>query len=262
MRAAFRHTGVLMMVAVVALGAVGAGFALWFQVLTFNGTVNTGTLHVSGSADASSEIVCIRGQNGDATSSPATASEPATTANDCQDYGDYQAPAPEKHVVDCTFTADGNGWTLTIDNAFPYAGCQYTADVTNDGTIPVHLDLTGEVFSGAIPNGFVGFHQSNADCELTLSTADGGGTVPVPFPGSGGENEYSSRFVLYGPTGAPTDVQFQLHPGESIACTYRVWLQQTAHEGGTYTFHAYLVARQYNEDQAVVVLPPGPLSNP
>ena len=36
MRKAFRHTGVLMMLGVVALGLVGAAYTLWYENLTLN----------------------------------------------------------------------------------------------------------------------------------------------------------------------------------------------------------------------------------
>ena len=49
---AFKHTGVLMMLAVVALGLVGAGYALWYEELTVTATVNTGTFNVDWSSMA------------------------------------------------------------------------------------------------------------------------------------------------------------------------------------------------------------------
>ena len=42
MRKAFRHTGVLMMLGVVALGLVGAAYTLWYEELNLNATVKTG----------------------------------------------------------------------------------------------------------------------------------------------------------------------------------------------------------------------------
>jgi hypothetical protein len=56
MKNTFRHTGVLFMAAVVGLAVIGAGYALWFQVLTLNASVTTGTLDVEWSDEGSERI--------------------------------------------------------------------------------------------------------------------------------------------------------------------------------------------------------------
>jgi hypothetical protein len=247
MRKAFRHSGVLMMSAIVALGLLGAGFALWFQVLTFNGTVNTGELEVEGSihpvgGQNAQPIVCIMDVAPD-------------TDGDCNDYGDFVAPTPGKDVTTCNLTlnAPKDTWTLIINNAFPFSGCMYTLDVTNTGTIPVHLNVSEANDSqNFAPQ--IGHAQSNDECELTVD----GVAYPVDPLGVGGTPAYDIRFSVDG----NGDLQFQLHPGESIACTYKVWLLQSADENATYTFVGYQVARQYNEDMGAVTLPPPPYSNP
>ncbi|OAI40846.1 hypothetical protein AYO38_05025 [bacterium SCGC AG-212-C10] len=45
MRKAFRHTSVLMLFGVLALGLIGAAYTLWYEDLTLNATVTTGTFN-------------------------------------------------------------------------------------------------------------------------------------------------------------------------------------------------------------------------
>ena len=75
---AFKHTGVLMMLAVVALGLVGAGYALWYEELSVTTTIQTGTFNADWSLHRQSDngtttstdggaVVCLVGGTGDCT---------------------------------------------------------------------------------------------------------------------------------------------------------------------------------------------------
>ena len=118
MRKAFRHSGVLMMVAVVALGLLGAAYTLWYEDLQLTAQVSTGTL------DADVSLHGWNGSDYNDTASLATGSytgvgrpvviicdEPLTdTTSALHVYGVHttEGPLPGQtaetgHSDDCTF---------------------------------------------------------------------------------------------------------------------------------------------------------------
>ena len=126
--------------------------------------------------------------------------------------------------------ADNNVLTLTLDGAYPYAGCQYTIDVDNVGTVPAHFTLTGlslEDENGPIaaaPWTNTLAPNSPAECTTLLGAVAGGVDVGSEIPG------------------------IQLHADQSITCTFILALDQVADaEGHSYTFTASFTAHQWNE---------------
>ena len=215
MKNAFRHTGVMLMVAVVGLAVIGAGYALWFQVLTLNATVTTGTLDVQWSDHGSDPTYSL------------------TTGDTFLKPGDPTFN-PLKVVQTCTQTLDSTLHVITISDTgyYPYAGCVHHIDIHDNGTIPVHIDTAALQFTG------LGCDANGKNCAIVAkvsacvvdpnsSTAGGGPNHPDPTK--------------------PT--LWQLHTSNRIDCDITLYAAQSASENTPYTGTIQLLACQWNEDQ-------------
>lgn len=283
MRKAFRHSGVLMMLAVVALGLVGAGYALWYEELTLTATVETGTfdadwsLHTvpatSGIAATDAlPVVCTKepagstadlGTNCDAAADyvDALAVKRAELGGD-PSYGANTRVAAKMPTCDADIsansaseeandTADENQLTLTLSNAYPYSGCKFVIDVTNHGTVPMHF--TFESLSPA-PSPFVGL----------ISTSNVALTTPQNGNFSGLEAAQAARFcaaigtAFQGEMKASTTSYVQLHAGESIYCDLLLYLKEYDQDrhvvpekltgDKALSFSWEIIAHQWNEE--------------
>lgn len=110
--------GVLFLVLMVGMAAVGASYALWSKTITLTGTVATGAVGMEWS--------------------------PFTTNDELgpDPYWGIGDNSEGKDVASCTVAVDPNDPTkilVTIDNAYPYYSCTVTGDVTNTGTIPIKV---------------------------------------------------------------------------------------------------------------------------
>jgi hypothetical protein len=104
----FLSAGILFMVLVGMLAAIGTGYALWSKTLNIEGTVNTGTV--------------------DADFDSASASDTGTD------------PGYDKDVASCTVSGvNSQTLTITIDNGYPSYTCDVDFTVTNTGTVPVKV---------------------------------------------------------------------------------------------------------------------------
>jgi predicted ribosomally synthesized peptide with SipW-like signal peptide len=109
-----KKVGMIVLALVIALGALGAGYAYWTQDLHINGSVATGNMSV-----------IFTGGSG-------TVVEPATSAL-------------------TTVSASGKTATVTVTNAYPGYAFQVILNGTNNGTIPVKLlNATYTPVSGTI----------------------------------------------------------------------------------------------------------------
>lgn len=97
--------GALFLVSVLALAGVGAGYAMWYEDLTIDGTINTGTFDVEWSP------------------------------GDC---GDNEAP--EKDVSSITASISGNTMTVIVTDAYPCMTYWVHFDVHCVGTVPAHFN--------------------------------------------------------------------------------------------------------------------------
>ena len=256
---AFKHTGVLMMLAVVALGLIGAGYALWFEELSLNATVTTGSFDVRWSIEDANNtgtgvacVVVTTTQNCDFLG-------PAGTTGPYYAPGNGPVPA-EKPVPTCTeaLAPSGSGTDnsndnvtaasvlkLTIDQAYPWSGCAFRIDVHNVGSTPAHfalepVDNNGDV-SGNDP--YIGFHATADDPTNAAERAFCGAI------GTSGSGDISTT----GAAGAPV----QLHQdSDPLICKIVVYLRETAVVNGETTtvpedttLHLSweVVAHQWNE---------------
>ena len=142
--------GAMFLVSVLALAGIGAGYSMWSETLTIEGTVNTGSVDVDWS------IV---------------------------DFWDTEFPVPEKDVSSVTAEIVGNTLFVTILNAYPCIWYYVEFDIHCVGTVPVHftdwvidrvtlpasveLELTpittAQLHQGDIFSGTLGIHLINAD---------------------------------------------------------------------------------------------------
>jgi hypothetical protein len=114
-----KKTGLLILVVVLALGAIGVGYAAWSQNLTVKGDVSTGTYGVKFDNEVASE------------------NDPLALATSTTGVAVSTADNPDDTL------------TITIDNGYPsYAGTA-TFDIVNTGSVPVKIkaitltDITG-----------------------------------------------------------------------------------------------------------------------
>jgi hypothetical protein len=111
----FLPVGILFMVLVMALAALGVGYGHWTKTLDINGSVTTGEVNADFDSASTSD----------------TGIDPGYT----------------KDVGTCTVSGVGTQTlTITVDNAYPSYTCDVDFTITNTGTIPLKvnaLSLTG-----------------------------------------------------------------------------------------------------------------------
>jgi predicted ribosomally synthesized peptide with SipW-like signal peptide len=191
--------GTLFMVLVIMLALLGVGYALWSDTLVIEGQVQTGEVDMAFSP-------CGTNDSG--------------TAND---------PGYDKHVASCECARstgsiedpsdDGyDQLNITITKGYPSYSCNVTYDMTNIGTVPVHLySVLAE------------YEPEELDVEQVCEVWD----------------EVLLDYV-------PVDIGYQLHPNESVDCSIDLHVRQEAAENDTLTLHKEYWWGQYNELLLVV----------
>jgi hypothetical protein len=168
MRKSSRHIGVLMVLSTLALGLVGAAYALWYEDLQVTANVSTGTFNVDLSlhdpvthANSTNGVpVVAKPPTGYGTLTSGVASyledgDPNRWfTNGAQGYANFtNANFGAKPQTTCTGAlssnaagandvGDTNVLTLNLGGLYPYAGCEFEIDITNKGTVPMHFALT------------------------------------------------------------------------------------------------------------------------
>jgi len=103
-----------------ALGIAGFAYAHWEKIITIDGTVTTGTFHLTPSFNAE--------------------------------------PIQDKDVATVSSSIDGNTVTVTFENVYPCLTINGMFDLTNDGTIPAspyrinYTDSTGTYSACPVPD--------------------------------------------------------------------------------------------------------------
>lgn len=263
MRKAFRHTGVLMMLGVVALGLVGAAYTLWYEKLTLEANITTGTFDIdwschdlSGStpganiadcSNAKKEVVSLNlGQTwldaqGAATATGQTLARVQSKMPKCEAVRTQDADGN---------TANGNTETLsvTLHNLYPYAGCEFWLDINNNGTVPAHVkamlssrtkEADGSACDDTDPNPCLPLLDLSAIKVIPLSAGCAGLIALSDGPTSGDWTQINA--------GANA---LQLHGGEELECRFIVYLDQQDVEGQGIHLTLDLFWFQWNEDPA------------
>jgi hypothetical protein len=212
-----KKLSVICIIVVLALAAMGFGFAKWSDTMTVGLSAATGTLSwgfVSGSfmqKDAGPDWTCDDGLNN-------------------------VRPVPEGKNVGATegvfSDSDGDGvldtLTVTVRNAYPCYYNEASAKVQNYGTIPVKIQKAVVTWMGSqqpLDDGIVyAFHKNGA-----ITVYDGTTDTEV------------IEFCWMNNTGT------QQHPGQRHEESFDFHVLQPAEQGTTYTFAITLEAVQWNE---------------
>jgi len=262
MRKAFRHTGVLMMMGVVALGLLGAAYTLWYEDVTVTSNVETGTFDADVSIHPWDDETSTFDEDGDTEVAvyPGAGRPVVIVCPDPVDFvnagpvmlavalanggpvvggpyegctgGDFPEGKPPticdaeiKTVLgQANDESDNNHLILSMSGLYPLAGCQYKTDLHNAGSVPLHLSMTG------------GSYQI---CDLVdgepvgcvdLSLGAPGISVLEACTGPDGvvaasldEIEENGGQILY-----LDDSPVQLHAGEELICDVGIVLDQGA----------------------------------
>lgn len=209
------------LVAVLALAGMGLTYTLWSETLEVDGTVNTGTLDVSISGDTTEKVgvggwVLGEDEIGDI---PGWELKPA--AANCDVQGSFVGTTgPGESGADNTLT-------VTVTDAYPSFYCIVTVTVTNDGSVPVHVNepaLVAGSTAGISGVGSLDAYVGNVD-------TDGDGDLDD--------------------TGCYAD-DVQLHNGDTASCEIVIHFENAdnLNEGstGVYTFTYEILAHQWNEE--------------
>ena len=192
--------GTLFIVLVIMLALLGVGYALWSDTLVIDGTVHTGEV--------------------DMAFSPCETNDP----------GEGDDPGYWKHVASCECgQSDGslddqydNGFDqmdITIEGGYPSYSCEVSYDMSNIGTVPVHLySVLADYDPGAL--------------DVVQSCVDGQEGIVEPG--------------------------YQLHPGEHVYCNMVLHVRQEAPENETLYLHKEYFWGQYNEAPPPMVEPGTP----
>ena len=154
---------VLFMLAVVALGLLGLGYALWFKVITISSVVQTGRVHASieraftddddkvdSPLDSQDTEGCVDLGAVDVDGDGKTSCDPAATGPDPK-------PHYDKDVARCDASVDpdnNNVGHIWKRNVYPSYHCTAWFEIHNDGTIPVKI--ASAVATWACPDGTAG----------------------------------------------------------------------------------------------------------
>jgi len=239
MHKAFRHTVVLMTVAVIAVGLLGAAYTLWYENLTLNANVSTGTFDVDWSIEA--PPVPVVSTNLGVDYRPFTAAEALKATQCTASITTNDAPGQANDV------ADDNVLTLTAANLYPYAGCDFLIDIHSQGTVPAHVAMTA--LTGLGPNyelyptcGYPGFPACDDARAFTITVLNA-----ETDPNRASCERLATGLGLNG-SFAPAELGTQLHTGEELVCGLRFALKQVSNvEGMSFSWRMDLKAHQWNE---------------
>jgi hypothetical protein len=143
--------GILCLALVIALGALGVGYAAWTDIIYINGTVSTGNACVEFATPISSEDPC-----------PADGTHPDLTTGVHFAGGIYELPVDPKDVGCTTVTQTApDTITVVIDNAYPCYANEIKYHAYNCGTVPMiakrpvltYLDASGAPVSVTMNDG-------------------------------------------------------------------------------------------------------------
>lgn len=265
MRKAFRHTGVLMMMGVVALGLLGAGYTLWYENLKITATIDTATFDVDLSEEGIVPVASL--DEGVTYKTAAELCAVLYPQGNCgengAELGIVQSKLPTCSIAVSTDQALGNNdpgdkdnnlLTISMGNLYPYAGCKYKWDLHNSGEVPAHFSLTQLSFvGGPLVNGQAPWTQTvltdDARCR-TAAWVSAGWDPTVEDPGP--QNLIPGFDPQTGLVNPPYPIPgIQLHAGQQLLCEVVVALDQADVENGSYTFMAWFTAHQWNEQPTV-----------
>lgn len=261
MRKSLRHTGVLMMLAVLALGAVGAVYTLWYEDLSLHARVQTGNFDVDWSCEtdpdghtypgAATEDIGAEGvtnvERCPQSTEPVVSLDEGGTFHPADELSNIPRVAeklPECAVglgdnahADNAGQGDDNVLILHLADLYPYAGCAFWIDIHNDGTVPAHFALKDIRVDGDLSVlRALRFALTEDGCyREDGSRYDGDTFVDLLNAAATGEAVPETGRVL------------QLHEDEAIICHFVIYLAQANVENKTANIWIDIRSHQWNE---------------
>lgn len=232
------------LVAVLALAAVGAGFAMWSDTVGFSATAETGSLQF--------EFVPNSSFSRDGVSTPDYT---------CGPWIQNPSLAPEGKDVGATTTAitqsSQNGpldtLTVSVSNAYPCYYNDISWNVKNSGTIPVIIQQAKLLWGKDSLGNPVEFP---IDAAKTYALCKNGPNqysimeINMTNPPSDPDQFYFDNNVIFEFSWGD-NVGLQLHPGEEIEQSFKFHVVQPAEQSMTganaYTFSLQIDGVQWNE---------------
>lgn len=257
-----KKIGLICLAIVVALGGLGAAYAMWSDTVDITTTVNTGSVEVELVAQKSNDPG-PHGTPDDPRSYFVGSLDPAGGHQGMGDgyWGGIGNPLDptnwtwygtlyEKNVASCDCLFDEDELTITIDNGYPCYGPDVAFGVQNTGTVPVKI-YSIKLTSVTTPAGT--FPQNlDVDCDgnTTAYMVANDGTVTmytgaVPFP-AGWDDAAAFSFNITS-LGAQPLLHYQIEPADGLWGDVGVHVAQSATQAERYSFTLEFTFCNWNE---------------
>lgn len=216
-----RHVSTLAIVAVMATAVLGAAYTLWYEKLTLNSEITTGTLDVSWSV-----FNCLENEDAGEITGSNFDDGFVWVAKEVGSFVRSPLPLPQDELI------------LTISGAYPGYAVDCKLDYKNLGTVPVHverefldfdLDNDGEFDDLHIECTAVGIQQ---DCRNLDPLANPWESTTNPSP-------VYTRWV--------NGLGCQLHQNDRGSGDLFIGIRQPAAENATYRVRFTVQFNQWNE---------------
>lgn len=207
-------TGLIrILLAIVLLGVIAVGIAMWSDTLKIMATANTGNVNI----ELNGEPVAVDNEPVDYASCIAELENIQDEESVVEEnYPDWSSNAGDDDVE----------LSIRITNAYPGYYCKVNnISVMNKGTIPVKILVKFVLPSGAVCTPTIVMGSTVYECDI-----DGDGDLDLNMWGS---------FVTTNGT--------QLHPGGSKTFTVEIHIKQGAPESSSFSLELVLIGIQWNE---------------
>jgi hypothetical protein len=136
-----KKIGLLVLAMVLALGALGVGYAMWSDTIYIDGTITTGSVDIDIEGTSDTYVYKVMDEYGDLNAGDILCSDEAIDNAALL----YVASA----VTTANISEDVETVTMTFDNIFPTA-CNITADVLLHyvGSVPAHVKMSDITWTG------------------------------------------------------------------------------------------------------------------
>lgn len=246
------------MALVLALGVLGVSYAMWFDTIFVTTKVYTGSVNVDILNQKSNDpgpwvepyyvgTEVDESGNVNGLGDPAWPHSPGSEVGAFWWWDDISDPATwvwegpkyDKNVAYADCLISGDTITYTVNNAYPSYGPDVAFTVKNNGTIPVHLQA--KITSVTTPSGT--FTTNQIVTPNYVYSVDQSGNIAVDVTD---REPYEFSVVMSAVGGAPYS-SVQLEPGDITLFDTGIHLEQSANQGGFYSFTVEFLFHQWNE---------------
>jgi len=246
-----KKIGLLCLALVLALGALGVGYALWWDEVTIEGTVQTGTVSI--------EIVDQKSNDPAGSMDPADGHQPLgdgywgglfpnNTPPNASGNWTWYGTLYDKDVASCECVFGADWMTITMSGVYPSYGPDVAFAVQNLGTVPVNI-ISIKLSSVTTPQGtFPVDLDVDAKSNNTVYMVANNGSVTEysgPF-GAGFDDDYAFTIVLTSIGGAPL-TGVQIDPDMGVFGDVGIHIAQSAIQNETYSFTLKYMFGNWNE---------------